>query len=127
MSESKNDYFNSVVKRDLQQTAEQFGNAKNEAEKSFYANNLDVKMSRYSKALNVSETELKDMITGKTKIKVEKEKKKAMAKPTQSANTPKKFVNSDGEATKRYVTSGTYERASKRMTNAMNDWFKNWR
>jgi len=111
----------------LKRTGEAFGNSKNDAEKNYYADELDIKMQRYSKALNVSEAQLKDMITGKIKIQVVKEAPKTKPTATKTQNTSKKFVNSDGEATSRYVTSGTYERASKRLTNAINDWFKNWR
>lgn len=121
LSERNRQYFDDVVKGDIKRTAEAFDNSKNETEKNYYSDELDLKMQRYSNALNVNESQLRGMITGKTKIRIEKE----TARPTQQTqNTQRRFINSYGEATSRYITTGTYERAQKRLTKAINNWMR---
>lgn len=121
LSEKDANYFQRVVQSDIQRSATAFDEAKNDTEKNYYRNELDSKMSRYSKALNVSEEDLKDMITGKKKIEIKKPETKTAKKQTENKKT---FVNSFGEATTRYITNSTYERGRKRITKAMNDWFR---
>lgn len=123
LSSRNNEYFNRVVVQDMERVSQDYANSKNDAERDYYINEIDTKMRRYSQALNVSEGDLKDMLEGKKKIQVEQERQTTPRRATQT-NTARTFINSDGEATSRYITSGTYERASKRMTKAMNAWFK---
>lgn len=58
----------------------------------------------------------KDANKIRDKINEEEEKRR---KKSTSKNTTKTFVNSYGEATKRYITTSTYERARKRTERAV--------
>lgn len=63
---SKNDYFNSVVKQDLQRAKQLIDNAKSNAERNFYRNNFDVKVRNYSGALSVSTDDILQEINNST-------------------------------------------------------------
>lgn len=63
---SENDYFNSVVKQDLQRAKQHIDNAKSNAERNFYKNNFDVKVKNYSGALNVSTDDILREINNST-------------------------------------------------------------
>lgn len=68
---SKNDYFNSVVKQDLQRAKQLIDNAKSNAERNFYRNNFDVKVRNYSGALSVSTDDILQEINNSTRYELE--------------------------------------------------------
>lgn len=108
----------------MERLTESFGNAKTDAEKTYYQNELETYTKRFANAMNISENSLKNMLIGKSKINVVQESTPSR-KSSPTTQTSKPFVNSDGEATRRVITSLSYNRAQKRLQKQINSMF-NW-
>lgn len=65
---AENDYYNSVVKQDLKRALYHIDNAKSDAERNFYQNNLDIKVRNYAGALNVSSEEIVNQFNSENEI-----------------------------------------------------------
>lgn len=107
-------WFNNVVKHQVQTLAERVAKASNDMEARYYAGMRETLERQVSDILGVTQEQARGLIEGRIGLKsLPKPEPRPNRKPVEQPH--RTFVNSYGEATTRYITSSTYERAQKRL------------
>lgn len=105
------DWLVRVGKRRHSELVEAVKRASNERERSYQERQLETWRRTVASTLDVELKKVDSILSGAIKTVVKEEAPQPRKTQPQAART---FVNAYGEATTRYVTSGTYERALKR-------------
>ncbi len=114
------EWYERVAKPQADDLAKRIKASKNDRERRYHEEMLDTWAGRISSTMGLSRPQTEQLLNGKLKLAPVPEAPRA---PLPKYEAPfKTFVNSYGEATTRYITSGTYERAQKRMLKGVEGW-----